>query len=98
MKPQYSFLINKTELVPVSPQLRDLVTIFEQVETIEGKADQIAVDDFDRTAITRMMEIPEKLNYSFKEVTKVKNSNAAEYIGPELTKIFDEMDSKMLVM
>lgn len=66
---------------------KDLMEYITDLEAIEKK-DEIAIDEISKTSFENVLEACKIAHGEFKEVAKIKGSNAEEYIGKDLAEFF----------
>lgn len=77
------------ELDEETKKLMEYVTDLEAIE----KKDEIVVENISKGSLEKVLEASKIVHGKFPEVTKIKGSNAEEYIGKDLAEFLSKQPS-----
>ena len=89
-------IILDTESIEINEQEKELMVLVGDVQAIEGKnMKQMPLKDMKAEDFKRVQEALKITKYELNKVGKIKGSDAAEYIGPELTNYLSKLTCKL---
>lgn len=81
-------LVAEGQSFELDERIATLTYFFKDLHELEGKKEDVILSTFKKDDITRLLETCKIVDYKFKEVTKVNQSDASAYIGAPLTQYF----------